>query len=75
MARSDKPNTATSSFFILVGDGPHLDGTFAAFGRVTRGMDVADAINAAPAEEEKPAKPVQLKHAIVSPCPPHAPPQ
>lgn len=75
MARSDKPNTATSSFFILVGDGPHLDGTFAAFGRVTRGMEVADAINAAPAEEEKPSKPVQIKRAIVAPCPPHAPPQ
>ena len=75
MARSDKPNTATSSFFILVGDGPHLDGTFAAFGRVTRGLEVADAINAAPAEAEKPSKPVQVKRAIVAPCPPHAPPQ
>ena len=75
MARSDKPNTATSSFFILVGDGPHLDGTFAAFGRVTRGLEVADAINAAPAEDEKPSKPVQVKRAVVAPCPPHAPPQ
>lgn len=75
MARSDKPNTASSSFFILVGDGPHLDGTFAAFGRVTRGLEVADAINAAPADEEKPSKPVQVKRALVQPCPPHAPTQ
>lgn len=74
MARSDKPRTASSSFFILVGDGPHLDGTFAAFGRVTRGMEVADAINAAPADEEKPSKPVLVKRALVLPCPPHAPP-
>ncbi|HEX8141108.1 MAG TPA: peptidylprolyl isomerase [Pyrinomonadaceae bacterium] len=70
MARSDKPNTATSSFFILVGDGPRLDGMFAAFARVTRGMEAADAINNAPAEEEKPAKPVRLKRALVTPCPP-----
>jgi cyclophilin family peptidyl-prolyl cis-trans isomerase len=68
LARSEKPNSATSGFFILVGDAPHLDGTFAAFGRVTHGMEVVDAINNAPAEGEKPAKPVQLKHAVLAPC-------
>ncbi|HEV2915378.1 MAG TPA: peptidylprolyl isomerase [Pyrinomonadaceae bacterium] len=69
MARTDKPHTATTSFFILVGTGAHLDGTFAAFGRVTRGMEVADAINSAPAEGDKPVKPVRLTRASVSPCP------
>lgn len=73
MARSEKPNSATSSFFILVAEAPHLDGTFAAFGRVTQGMDVVDAINNAPADGDKPSKPVQLKRASVSPCPPRAP--
>lgn len=68
MARSDQPNTATTSFFILVGDAPHLDGKFAAFGRVRRGLEAADAINRAPADDEKPVKPVQLIRATTSPC-------
>ena len=68
MARGDEPNTATTHFFILVGDGPHLDGKFAAFGRVVRGMEVADAINHAESEEEKPVVPVRIKHASVAPC-------
>jgi peptidyl-prolyl cis-trans isomerase B (cyclophilin B) len=75
MARTDRPRTATTSFFILVGDGAHLDGTFAAFGRVTRRQEVVDAINSAPAEGEKPEKPVRLTRAIVSPCPPPAAPK
>jgi peptidyl-prolyl cis-trans isomerase B (cyclophilin B) len=68
MARGDAPNTATTHFFILVGDGPHLDGKFAAFGRVYRGMEVADAINHAESENERPVVPVRIKHATISPC-------
>src|SRR5438105_4912159 len=68
MARSDEPNSATTHFFILVGDGPHLDGKFSAFGRVTKGMEVADAINRAPSEGEKPVTPVRIKHGGVAPC-------
>jgi len=69
MARGDEPNSATTHFFILVGDGPHLDGKFAAFGRVIAGLEVADAINRAPAEGEKPTVPVRIKHAGVAQCP------
>ena len=68
MARTDEPNSATTHFFILVGDGPHLDGKFAAFGRVLRGMEVADAINRAPSENEKPEVPVRIKSARVAAC-------
>lgn len=68
MARTDEPNSATTHFFILVGDGPNLDGKFAAFGRVTRGMEVVDAINRAPSEDEKPSVPVRINHATVAPC-------
>lgn len=68
MARGDEPNSAKTSFFILVGRGEHLDGKFAAFGRVTRGMDVVDAINKAPVVDEKPEKPVRLKKASVTAC-------
>ena len=68
MARTQEPNSATTHFFILVGDGPHLDGAFAAFGRVIRGIEVADAINRAPAENEKPNVPVRITRAEVSAC-------
>jgi peptidyl-prolyl cis-trans isomerase B (cyclophilin B) len=74
MARSDQPNSATTHFFILAGDGPHLDGTFAAFGRVARGMDVVDKINEAEADGEKPKHPVRVKRATVAPCPKPPPP-
>ena len=44
MARSMMPNSAGSQFFIMVEDAPHLDGQYASFGKVTQGMEVADAI-------------------------------
>jgi peptidyl-prolyl cis-trans isomerase B (cyclophilin B) len=68
MARAETPNSATTHFFILVGDGHHLDGKFSAFGRVTKGIEVADAINQAPAEGEKPNKPVRINRALVTVC-------
>jgi peptidyl-prolyl cis-trans isomerase B (cyclophilin B) len=68
MARSDEPHSASSSFFILVGSGSHLDGSFAAFGRVTRGMEVVDAISKMPVENEQPKNPVRIKRATVAPC-------
>lgn len=68
MARGEEANTATTNFFILVGDAPHLDGTFAAFGRVTKGMDVVDEINKAKVTDEKPEKPVRIKRALVANC-------
>lgn len=70
MARPDTPNGATTHFFILVGDARHLDGTFAAFGRVTSGMEIVDAMNKVPVEGDKPTKPVRLKRATAAPCPP-----
>jgi peptidyl-prolyl cis-trans isomerase B (cyclophilin B) len=68
MARSDEPNSASTHFFILAGDAPNLDGKFAAFGRVTKGMDVVDAINKLPVIGEKPDKPVRLKKASILTC-------
>lgn len=44
MARSMNPDSASSQFFIMHEDAPHLDGDYAAFGRVTSGMDVVDEI-------------------------------
>ena len=44
MARSQMPNSAGSQFFIMHKNAPHLDGQYAAFGKVTEGMDVVNAI-------------------------------
>ena len=44
MARAMAPNSAGSQFFIMVDEAPHLDGQYAAFGKVLEGLDVADAI-------------------------------
>lgn len=44
MARSNMPNSAGSQFFIMHEDAPHLDGQYAAFGKVMEGMDVVDKI-------------------------------
>ena len=44
MARSQSPNSAGSQFFIMHENAPHLDGQYAAFGKVTSGLEVVDAI-------------------------------
>ena len=46
MARSMSPNSAGSQFFIMHQNSPHLDGQYAAFGKVTEGLDALDAIAA-----------------------------
>ena len=46
MARAQDPNSASSQFFIMVADAPHLDGEYAAFGHVTEGQDIVDKIAA-----------------------------
>ncbi len=62
MARSMRPDSAGSQFFVMVADAPHLDGAYAAFGRVTEGMDVADRIVASPRDRsDKPNTPVRIR--------------
>ena len=63
MARSMMPDTAGSQFFIMHDKAPHLDGEYAAFGKVIEGMDVVDGIantptdyNDRPRAEQKMAK-------------------
>lgn len=48
MARTMAPNSAGSQFFLMVAPAPHLDGEYAAFGKVIEGMETADAIVMAP---------------------------
>jgi peptidyl-prolyl cis-trans isomerase B (cyclophilin B) len=68
MARPDEPNKASTHFFILVSAAPTLDGKFAAFGRVTKGMDVVEVINKMPVIGDKPEKPVRLRKASLVTC-------
>ena len=44
MARSQHPDSASSQFFIMHQDSPHLDGSYAAFGKVVEGIEVVDNI-------------------------------
>lgn len=55
MARTVNPNSAGSQFFIMVDDSPYLDGEYAAFGKVTSGMEEVDRIVAVPRDyDDKP---------------------
>ena len=66
MARAVHPNSAGSQFFIMVEKAPHLDGDYAAFGKVIEGMDVADAIvNADRDRMDKPFQDQRMKSVTV----------
>lgn len=62
MARAMDPNSAGSQFFIMHKDAPHLDGQYAAFGKVVEGMETVDEIAACETDySDKPVKPVVIK--------------
>jgi peptidyl-prolyl cis-trans isomerase B (cyclophilin B) len=61
MARGDDPASAMTSFFIVTGDAPSLDGKYTVFGRVVDGLPVVDAIEQAPVNGEAPATRIDLK--------------
>ena len=66
MARSQRPNSAGSQFFIMVEQAPHLDGQYASFGKVIEGMEVADAIVSAKRDwNDKPRDPQRMKRVTV----------
>ena len=61
MARSMMPNSAGSQFFIMHEDAPHLDGQYAAFGKVVSGIEVVDQIAAVATDwNDKPRTPVKM---------------
>lgn len=62
MARAQNPNSAGSQFFIMHQDAPHLDGMYAAFGKVTDGIEVVDAIAEVETDRyDKPLKDVVIE--------------
>ena len=62
IARSQSPNSASSQFFIVHKDSPHLDGQYAAFGKVVDGIDVVDEIASVRTDyNDKPLKEQKIK--------------
>lgn len=67
MARSRHPDSASSQFFIVHEDAPHLDGSYAAFGRVVEGMDAVDEIAAVKTDAgNRPLTEVRMKHVYIA---------
>ena len=66
MARTQIPDSAGSQFFIMHQDAPHLDGQYAAFGKVVEGMDAVDRIAAVRTGwADKPIEPVVMKSVVI----------
>ncbi len=66
MARTMAPDSAGSQFFIMHKDAPHLDGAYAAFGKITEGMDVVNKIaEVATDYSDKPMEPQVMKKVTV----------
>ena len=60
MAHGDDPNSATTSFFLMLGAAPSLDGQFSAFGRVVDGLDVLDAFAKEEVDGETPKRRLEI---------------
>ena len=65
MARLDDPASASTSFFIVTGTAPELDGQYTAFGVVSEGMEVVEAIEAEPTDGETPVSRMEIISAEV----------
>ena len=66
MARAADPNSASCQFFIMHEDAPHLDGAYAAFGKVIEGIEVVDEIaETATDYNDKPVKPQVMKKVTI----------
>jgi len=66
MARAGHPDSAGSQFFIMHERSPHLDGSYAAFGKVIEGLDVVDRIAATPTSfSDKPVNDVVMKQVSI----------
>ena len=65
MARTDDPDSGATSFFLVLGDAPHLDGKYSAFGRVIEGMEVLDAFEKEEVDLEAPKRRLQILDAVI----------
>jgi len=67
MARTDDPDSATTSFFLMLGNAPHLDGKYSAFGRIVEGLDVLDAFEKEDLDGETPRRRLEIVEASIDP--------
>ena len=65
MARADDPNSATTSFFLMLGPAPHLDGQYAAFGRIVQGIEILDAFEKEELDGESPKRRLEILEATI----------
>ena len=67
MARAYDPNSASSQFFIMHADAPHLDGSYAAFGKVVSGIEAVDEIASIPTDySDRPKIAVRMKKVTIA---------
>ena len=67
MARAFNPNSASSQFFIMHSDAPHLDGQYAAFGKVVSGIEAVDEIASIPTDySDRPKIAVRMKRVYIA---------
>ena len=65
MARTDDPDSATTSFFLMLGTAQNLDGQYSAFGRVVEGLEVLDAFEKEEVDGEKPKRRIEIVEAVI----------
>ena len=65
MARTDDPDSGSTSFFLVLGDAPHLDGKYSAFGRIVEGMEVLDAFEKEAVDGETPMRRLEILQAVI----------
>ena len=65
MARTDDPDSGSTSFFLMLGAAPNLDGQYAAFARVVDGLDVLDAFEKEEVDGEKPKRRLEVVEATI----------
>jgi cyclophilin family peptidyl-prolyl cis-trans isomerase len=65
MARTADPDSATTSFFLMLGPAPHLDGQYSAFGSIIDGMDVLDAFEKEEVDGETPKRRLEIIEAKI----------
>jgi peptidyl-prolyl cis-trans isomerase B (cyclophilin B) len=67
MARGDDPDSAATSFFLMLGDAPHLDGQYSAFGRIVEGIDLLAAFEKEEVDGETPKRRLEIIEASIDP--------
>ena len=65
MARTSDPDSATTSFFLVLGPSPHLDGQYSVFGRVVEGLEVLDAFEKEELDGEAPKRRLEIVSAAI----------